>query len=406
LVWEQECRQWEHTKDFKVVKMTGTAKQRQKALFSDAQIYLCNYESLDWLSMQLDHYFIHQGRPLPFSAIIYDEISKMKTPSSKRFKRWMRISKSFDIRIGMTADASTNGIKDLWSQFYLIDGGKRLGDNYKEFMNIYFSQNLRRLKTGRSFIEYKELNYSRDLITKAVKDITLVIKVEDHLEMPKLNFIKRYCELPKKDLKRYNNLKKELAFNLSSGKEVLVKSATSLTSKLLQFSNGQVYNYSVDGDIETRETEFIHEKKYDELIEVMEGLKEECVIITYLFNFDRVRIQELFPQAECLTGTNDHEAEDIINRFQTGKLKILLLHPASGGHGLNLQHSCHVMIWFGLTYDLDLWQQCIGRINRQGQTLPVLIFVLMSVGTIEDKVLGILQEKGNVSKEIKRLVSS
>jgi SNF2 family DNA or RNA helicase len=356
--------------------------------------------------MQLDHYFIHQGRPLPFSAIIYDEISKMKTPSSKRFKRWMRISKSFDIRIGMTADASTNGIKDLWSQFYLIDGGKRLGDNYKEFMNIYFSQNLRRLKTGRSFIEYKELNYSRDLITKAVKDITLVIKVEDHLEMPKLNFIKRYCELPKKDLKRYNNLKKELAFNLSSGKEVLVKSATSLTSKLLQFSNGQVYNYSVDGDIETRETEFIHEKKYDELIEVMEGLKEECVIITYLFNFDRVRIQELFPQAECLTGTNDHEAEDIINRFQTGKLKILLLHPASGGHGLNLQHSCHVMIWFGLTYDLDLWQQCIGRINRQGQTLPVLIFVLMSVGTIEDKVLGILQEKGNVSKEIKRLVSS
>ncbi len=408
LVWKQETAKWEHTHNIKVLGGDSTAKKRQDSLFSDHDIYLCSYESLGWLQAQLEHYYLKKGLPLPFYGIVYDEITKMKNPKSKRFKAWSMISNKFQFRLGMTGTPMPNGYADLWSQYFLVTNGHTLGFFYDDYMTEYFKLKLG-YNGGRNYKIYEEKPDTGDKVADLIKDVTLVISVKDHgqnLNLPTVTYIKRQIKLTNKVDKQFANLKKDLATQLSDGSELVVKNQTALLSKLLQFSGGRVYNIPDLEQPEHRVIEYVHDESFNALDEMLEELGDINVLICYMFNFEREEILRRHDDAVCLTGTSPKEAIRIIKDFETGKIKKLLIHPASAGHGLNLQKACSTLIWFNVPmFDLDLWQQTNGRVNRQGQQQAVRIFIMQRKNTMDDVVYKSLVQKQSREEGIKDLIN-
>lgn len=397
LTWKQEAEKWDHTKHLKFNMLTGTPKQRQQNLFSKADVYLINFEGLGWLALQLKEYFVNQGQDLPFDMIVWDEISKMKRPESNRFKEFKDLIRYFRYKVGLTASPASNGLHNTWGQFFVLDSGQRLGLEYSFFKQKYFH------KTGGEYGKFVPYESTREMIVDSVSDMTIEIAAEGNIELPEFNQIDVMVRLTPKLMKAYVLLERDFEIELDSGTQLEVFNAASLASKLLQFSSGVMYN--VPDPInrpEYRVEEFIHKLKDAALDDIMEDSGDEPILLAYNFSSERNRIMAKYPDARCLTGVEEAEAIEIMEKFNNGEIKLLLCHPLSAGFGLNLQQACCTIVWYGIPYNLESYEQLIGRIQRQGnKSKRVTCHRILCEDTMDIAVSDALRSKDAVQEDLK-----
>ena len=364
--WSKEIRKWEHLRHLSVSSMIGSKKVREDALKKQADVYLINRENTQWLVEQC-------GREWPFDTVVIDEASSFKSARSKRFKALKKVRPAIKRMVQLTGTPAPNSKLDLWSQLYLLDGGKRLGRTMTNYKDAYFVPGRR---DGYIVYEWKERSNAAAEIEAKIADICYAMKQEDWLELPDAVYIDERIGLGKAQ-KAYDNMARD--FLLKVGEENIVASnAAVLAGKLLQFANGAAY--SEEGGVLR-----IHDKKLDTLEEIAEGSGN--LLVYYAYKHDLDRLMERFPDAVKL-----ETAEDI-TAWNAGKIKMLLAHPASAGHGLNLQFGGHRIVWFGLNWSLELYQQANARLRRPGQTKKVIIHHLVAENTIDEEVLDMLQKK-------------
>lgn len=368
-VWAQEARNWEHLKHLRVSVCTGTEKKRMTALHKDADIYTINRENVPWLVK-------HYGKKWPFDAVIVDESSSFKSPSSQRFKALKRVLPETNYMVILTGTPSPNGLLDLWSQMYLVDFGQRLGKTFTGYKQRFFESD---------FMGYKftPREGAPDNIHRILSDKVLSMSAADYLEVPDRVDITTVVELPPKVQRQYDEFERTLLAELEDGGEVEAISAAALANKLLQWSNGATYTDDKGNWSE------LHSAKLDALEEVIETNPDENFLVAYNYKTDLERIKKRFPDAVVL----DKE-QSTIDAWNAGQIKMLLAHPASAAHGLNLQHGGSVIVWFGLNWSLELTQQFNGRLHRQGQQKPVRIIHLVAKGCMDERVMTAIKEKG------------
>lgn len=368
--WSDEIEKWDHLNHLTFSKVLGSRQQRLAALAKKADVYLVNRENVEWL---VDHY----RKEWPFRTVIIDESSSFKSPSAKRFKALRKVRPMIERLVELTGTPSPNNLMDLWSQIYLLDQGERLGKTITAFRNHYFtpaSQN------GHIVYSWALLPGAEEAIYKKIGDICVSMKAKDYLKLPPRTNNVIEVELSSADRKKYKELERHYVLELK-GSDVVASNAATLSNKLLQMSNGCIYD-------ENGEAKPIHEKKLDALERVIEEAQGQPVLVFYQYKHDLARIQERFKQAKVL----DVSAGDI-KKWNEGKIPVLLAHPQSAGHGLNLQAGGHIIVWFGLTWSLEFYQQANARLDRQGQQNPVIVHHLVAKGTIDEDVMRALETK-------------
>ncbi|WP_150138458.1 DEAD/DEAH box helicase [Candidatus Enterovibrio escicola] len=366
-IWPTELRRWEHTKHLSFNLITGTPSQRNIKLATKSAIHIINRELVAWLVNLL-------GDKWPYDMVVIDEASSFKSPKAQRFKALKKILSKIDRMVELTGTPASNGLMDVWSQVYLLDKGKRLGKTFSKFRDRYFIGDY----MGYSF---EPRPNTEETIYAKLQDVCLTLSAEDYLTMPKkINNIMP-LSIPPKAVKQYKELEKEFLLELEQGM-IEVSNAATLTNKLLQFSNGAVYTD------DKRNFEIVHDAKIEALDEIIQEAVGQPVLVAYNYKSDLVRVLQKFPQAEHITN-----ATDTLDRWNAGKVPILLAHPASAGYGLNLQHGGNIMVWFGLNWSLELYQQFNARLHRQGQTKPVFIHHLAVTDSIDMTILEVLQGK-------------
>lgn len=363
--WSDEIVQWEHTKHLKLSKIVGNANQRKKALTAEADLWVIGRDNLPWLVDLC-------GSLWPFDMVVLDESTSFKSHSSLRFRKMKEAMKHGTIKrmIQLTGTPAPNGLLDLWAPLYLLDQGKRLGTTFTGFRNRYFE--------GSEYTHrYVPRKGAAESIHNAISDICISMRKEDWLELKPVENVTRKLELP--NMAEYNKFKEEAVLALEEG-EITAVNAAALYGKLLQFCNGAVYdsehNYHV-----------VHDEKLDALEEIIESLNGDPVIVFYCFKSDIERITHRIKNVVKLQTTKE------IDSWNRGEIEVLLAHPASAGHGLNLQHGGRRIIWFGVPSGLELYQQAVARLDRQGQTESVINMHLITQGTIEETVVARLVDK-------------
>ncbi len=403
LQWEQEIQKWSHLKGkLKFAKMLGSLKKRQTALFSTADVYLVNYESLSWLTDQLTHYFIKQKLPLPFDVLVLDEVSKLKRPESDRFAKFSPICAHFNRKIGLTASPSSNGLHNLWGQFFCIDQGVRLGLKYTTFKTRFFDQ------IGDQYPKYvphtaddKSSMDTRAMIVSKISDITIEIPAKGNIDMPELSTLDITVTMPPGKYKQYLALEKDFFVELDNGTSIELFNQAALSNKLLQMANGIMYNYPDELNPEYRVEEKIHDKKYDALADIINESGDEPILLAYNFTSEKNEILRRYPNARCLTGVKEEEAIEIQTLFNSGAIKLLIAHPASAAFGINLQGACSIVVWFGLNYNLEYYLQFVGRVYRQGQKKSVRVFRILTKDTMDQAVQMALSLKNEAQEGLK-----
>ncbi|WP_368250931.1 DEAD/DEAH box helicase [Enterococcus sp. 2201sp1_2201st1_B8_2201SCRN_220225] len=368
--WSDEIEKWDHLNHLTFSKVLGSRQQRMAALDKKADVYLINRENVEWL---VDHY----RKDWPFRTVIIDESSSFKSPSAKRFKALRKVRPMIERLVELTGTPSPNNLMDLWSQIYLLDQGERLGKTITAFRNHYFtpaSQN------GHIVYSWALLPGAEEAIYKKISDICVSMKAKDYLNLPPRTNNVIEVELSSADWKKYKELERHYVLELDES-DVVASNAATLSNKLLQMANGCIYD-------ENGEAKPIHEKKLDALERVIEESQGQPVLVFYQYKHDLSRIQERFKQAKVL----DVSAGDI-KKWNEGKIPVLLAHPQSAGHGLNLQAGGHIIVWFGLTWSLEFYQQANARLDRQGQQNPVIVHHLVAKGTIDEDVMKALETK-------------
>lgn len=373
-VWPKEPLNWSHLKDMRVASVTGSERQRLAALHSDADIYSINRENVVWL---VEHY----KKKWPFDCVIVDESSSFKNPSSKRFRALKRVLPYTDYMVLLTGTPSPNGLLDLWPQCYLVDYGMALGRTFTGYKQRFFEQDY----MGYNWTLRKGADAT---IHNLIRPFTLSMSAEDYLELPERIDLVQKVELPKRTMSDYLEFEKELLLELESGEEVEAVNAAALANKLLQWCNGALY---VD---EQKNWSEVHKAKLDALEELVE-CNDEPILVAYNYKSDLARIRARFPDAVVLDKNND-----TIDKWNDGKIKMLLAHPASAGHGLNLQRGGSLAVWFGLSWSLELYQQFNARLHRQGQTKPVRIVHLIADGCIDERVMSVIENKDLTQKAL------
>lgn len=369
--WPDEIRKWDHLKDLSYAVAVGTPKERAKAITSDAQAVTLSRDSVDWLVNK-------SGLPFRFDMIVIDELSSFKAYNSQRSKAIYKVQPRMRRMVGLTGTPSSNGLMDLFAEFKAIDGGARLGRYITRFRETYFRPGW---GNGTIVYNYIPLPNAETEIYRRISGITISMKALDHLRMPELISNRVTVSMGPDERKIYRDLQKNMILELN-GHEIDAKNAATLSGKLSQMANGAIYGE--DGTSFIR----IHEKKLDALEDLIESAIGKPVLVAYWFKHDRARILERFPEAR------DIKTSDDIHNWNAGKLPIALIHPASAGHGLNLQQGGNVLIWFGLTWSLELYQQTCARLWRQGQSEEtVVIYHIVTAGTIDEKVMTALAEK-------------
>lgn len=382
-VWDKEARKWEHTKHLTFSLIHGTPQERIRALYRPAHVYLTNYENLAWLSVQLDHYFIKQGYALPFDMLVLDESSKMKNSNSQRVAAIKPLLPYFKYRTGLTGTPATNGLIDLHGQFLVVDDGERLGPDLKTYRSNYFES------IGYGGYKYACSKINSDMIHRQVADIVLEMREEDYIKLPDFIVHDIEVDLPPKARIKYNVLEKEFFVELDSGTPLEVQNEAAKINKLLQFSNGAAYT-----NTETREWEAVHDAKLDALEDIIEEAAGSPILLGYIFKPDAYRIQKKFKFAVNLTGLTGQEFNKAIDDFVDGKIKLLIGHPASIGHGVDsLQHGGRILVWFGIPWSLELYLQLNKRIHRRGQGEPVRAYRILGKDTMDQVVSVALQGK-------------
>ena len=373
-VWSDEQDKWEHIKHLTISKVTGTEKQRKAALVQKADIYLIGRDNVVWLCGQ------YGGSMLPFDMLVIDESSSFKNPKSLRFKALRAVQPSFKRVVILTGTPAPNGLIDIWSQIYLLDRGQRLGKYITRFREEYFKPNQR---NGAIVYNYKIKEDGEEKIYKKIEDICVSMKAEDYLNLPGRvnNFIK--IQFPASLQKQYDDFEREQVLQLfSEGEEISALNAATLSNKLLQFANGAIY----DNDKNSHE---VHSLKIDAVEEIIEETGGKPVLIAWTYRQDMERLKHELKKYK----PRELKTPEDIRDWNAGKIQVLLMHPASGGHGLNLQFGGNIIIWFGQTWSLELYQQFNARLDRQGQKETVIIHHLISHKTIDVDVRKAIENK-------------
>ncbi|HEL1592752.1 TPA: DEAD/DEAH box helicase [Streptococcus suis] len=384
-VWSDEIEQWAELRHLRYSKIVGTPKQRKVALQKDADIYIVNRENLPWLVEQCSPYF-------KWDMVVIDELSSFKSWQSKRFKAFMAMRPYMKRIVGLTGTPSSNGLMDLFAEFKVIDGGERLGRFIGEFRSRYFEEGRR---NGNIVYEYIPMDYAECQIQDKISDITISMKALDYLDMPELISTKKLVRMTEKEKEKYIQFKKEYILSELDGLEVTAANAASLTNKLVQLSNGAVY--SDDHTVVP-----LHEQKLDALEDILESANGEPVLVAYWFKHDLARIMVRLEKLKVKNRVL--KTEEDIREWNKGNVLVGLLHPAGAGHGLNLQKGGHNLVWFGLTWSLELYQQTNARLWRQGQeSETVVIQHIVTEGTIDEEILKAL---GNKDAQQERLIEA
>ena len=367
--WPAEIKKWSHLAGLTYSVAVGTVKERKTALMTNADITIINRENVPWL---VDS----SGFPFDYDMVIVDELSSFKNHKSKRSKALMKVRPFVKRIVGLTGTPSSNGLMDLWAEFKLLDQGHRLGRFISQYRLNYFVPDKR---NGEVIYSYKPLPYAEDAIYRKISDITISMKSEDHLKMPELISTEYDVELSESEHDRYEDLKQEFILNLPGG-EVTAANAAALTGKLCQMANGAIYS-------DSGEVIAFHDRKLDALEDIIESMNGKPLLIAYWFKHDLARIQECFSVREIKS------SQDITD-WNAGKIPVAVIHPASAGHGLNLQSGGNTLVWFGLTWSLELYQQTNARLWRQGQqSRTVVIEHIITKGTIDERIMKALSKK-------------
>lgn len=366
--WTDELEKWGHLKNLRVSCISGTVKQRVQAIEREADIYTISRDNIAWL---VDLIKINWK----FDTLIIDELSSFKNQASKRFKKLKTVTPFFDRVIGLTGTPAPNSYMDLWSQIYLIDRGERLGKNITAYRRKYFNAYSRGM-----YIDYELKEGAKDEIDSLLSDICISMSAKDYLKNLRDPVIIDYpVHLSKKEFDLYKTMAKDAIVKIESERVVALSSAV-VTNKLLQMANGTVYG-------EDKREIFIHSKKLDSLEDIKEQAGDENILVFYNYQTDLENLLKRFPDSKKFEGTED------IKNWNEGKIKMLLLHPASAGHGLNLQYGGSIIVWYGLNWSLELYLQANARLVRQGQEKAVRIYRLVAKNTVDERVIETLQGK-------------
>lgn len=372
--WPAEIKKWQHLKHLTYAVAVGTVKERKAALMAGADITIINRENLGWL---IDS----SGFDFDYDMVIVDELSSFKNHKSKRFQSLMKVRPKMKRIVGLTGTPSSNGLMDLWAEFKLLDFGERLGRFITQYRNNYFIPDKR---NGEIIYSYKPMPYAEDAIYRKISDITISMKSTDHLQMPELIASQYEVQLSEDEEQLYEELKSDFILGLPEG-EITAANAASLTGKLSQLANGAIY------DDEGNIIEF-HDRKLDALEDIIESANGKPLLVAYWFKHDLTRISERLQKLHIPFSKLDDAAS--IRRWNNGELPVALIHPASAGHGLNLQSGGSAIVWFGLTWSLELYQQTIARLWRQGQTSEtVVVQHIVTKGTIDERIMKAISKK-------------
>ncbi len=372
--WPAEIEKWDHLKGIKYSVAVGTAAERLAALKRQADIYLINRENVQWLISE-------SGIPFDFDMVVVDELSSFKNHQTKRFRALMKVRPKVKRIVGLTGTPSSNGLMDLWAEFRLLDMGERLGRFIGQYRTSYFRPDK---QNGQVVFSYKPLPGAEKQIYGKISDITISMKSTDHLQMPELINSRYTVYLSEKEDSRYADLKKDLVLQLPDG-DITAANAASLSGKLSQMANGAVYT-------DAGETVAIHERKLDALEDIIEAANGKPVLVAYWFRHDLERITERLHKLKVPCSRLDTDGS--IRKWNAGEIPVALIHPASAGHGLNLQSGGNTLVWFGLTWSLELYQQTVARLWRQGQASEtVVVQHIITKGTIDERIMKALSEK-------------
>lgn len=368
--WPAEIEKWDHLKGLNYTVAVGTVAQRKRALMKRAQVYIINRENIEWLISR-------SGISFDFDMVVIDELSSFKSHQAKRFKSLLKVRPKVKRIVGLTGTPSSNGLMDLWAEYRLLDMGQRLGRFIGRYREDYFVPDKRNQQV---IFSYKPKPGAEEAIYRLISDITISMKGSDYLKLPELVINEVPVKLSEKEMKTLDTMKRDFITTVK-GEEITAANAAALSGKLLQMANGAVYD---DQGVVIH----IHDRKLDALEDLIEAANGKPVLIAYWFKHDLSRIQKRF-EVEVLS------TRDSIKRWNDGKIPIAVIHPASAGHGLNLQAGGSTLVWFGLTWSLELYQQTNARLWRQGQNETVVIHHLIAKGTIDERVMKALNDKNN-----------
>jgi SNF2 family DNA or RNA helicase len=369
-VWKQESEKWEHLSHLNVVIATGSVSARTKAISSDANVVVINRENVPWIEPHGN-----------WDLVIVDESSSFKSFKALRFKALRKITARAGKVVLLTGTPSPNGIMDLWSQIALLDNGYRLGRNITSYRNRYFD------KSGYHGYTYTPKSGAYDAVREQIADICMSMSAKDYLSVPERLDVTRFVELDVSSEEIYRNMKRNFIVELGDS-EITALSAGVLVNKLLQISNGALYD-QVDG------VHFIHDAKVDCLQSLVDDNPTENLLVAYSYKSDLVRLQAKFPDAVTLSSSGKE-----VEQWNSGKIKMLLAHPASAGHGLNLQAGGSVVVWFGLNWSLELYEQFNARLHRQGQSNKVKVIHILAKNTVDERVLSVLRDKSKTQADL------
>lgn len=374
--WRDEVNKWEQLSGYRLSIVTGTVAQRKKALAADADIYIINRENVPWLVDK-------SGVPFDFDMVVIDELSSFKNHQTARYKALMKVRPFIKRIVGLTGTPASQGLMDLFAEFKVLDFGQRLGRFIGQFRLNYFRPDK---VNGNIVYSYKLLPGAEEKIYEKIQDITISMKAVDFLDMPELINTEYPVYLDESEQEKYEGLKKDLLLSTPEH-EVTAANAASLVNKLSQMANGAVY--TDDEDIIT-----FHDKKLDALEDIIESANGKPLLVAYWFKHDYTRIVERLNKIGVKYMKID--SDESITKWNNREIPVALIHPASAGHGLNLQQGGNTMVWFGITWSLELYQQCVCRLYRQGQTEgTVTIIHIITQGTVDEKIMKALSVKDN-----------
>ena len=372
--WTAEVDKWDHLQNLICSVAVGTEPERKAALMRPADIYIINRENVQWLVAESDI-------PFSFDMIVVDELSSFKNHNTKRFKAMLKVRPRVSRIVGLTGTPASNGLMDLWAEFRILDMGQRLGRFITKYRTDYFQPDKR---NGQIIYSYKPLPYAEDAIYKQISDITISMKATEHLKMPELVSSEYTVRLSDEEKQKYTDLKQELVLSLGTA-EITAANAASLSGKLSQMANGAIYD-------DSGEVIQIHDRKLDALEDIIESANGKPVLVAYWFKHDLTRISERLKKLHIPFSRLD--TSDSIRKWNSGEIPVALIHPASAGHGLNLQSGGSTLVWFGLTWSLELYQQTVARLWRQGQTAEtVVVQHIVTKGTIDERIMKALSQK-------------
>lgn len=369
--WAQEARKWNQTKHLRVASILGSANDRIQAVESEADIYVMNRENVQWL-----YEYLNGKKIFPFDMLVIDESSSFKNPQAKRFKAMRKMRPLFKRIVILTGTPAPNTLMDLWAQMYLLDGGERLGKTITEYRTRYFRPD----KTnGHIVYSYRLQQDADETIYGKIQDICMSLKAKDYLNLPDRIDNVITIELTDKERELYREMERTHILTLVD-EEISALNAAAVANKLLQMANGAIYN-------EDGEAIVIHSQKIERLKELVEVNEGKPILVFYNFKHDLESIKDAFPKSVELKTDAD------VEEWNTGNIQMLLAHPASAGYGLNLQAGGHIIVWYGLTWSLEQYQQANARLHRQGQQEPVIVHHLVAKDTMDEQVMRALERK-------------